>query len=84
MPDRTLYRWRHELDGGWGLTPSGWPTPQETRTRLASAVAQLAIAIDAGEVEPIVLELRIIAGLCDDHQLPTEAARVRRWMGDAS
>ena len=73
-------RWHHELTGGWGLTPPGWPTPEETRARIVAAIGQLAIAIDLGEVEPDVAELRRIAALCDDHQLSQEAARIRRWI----
>jgi hypothetical protein len=49
------------------------------RARLAEAVAKLAMAIATGAVAPHALELQALASLCEDHFLPREAARVRRW-----
>lgn len=64
------------------MTPSPLhATPIERRRNLAKAVAQLALAIAAGELRPEPVELQALAAICDDMQLPIEAARVRRWMG---
>lgn len=81
MPDRSIDRWREELQRGLGLTPPG-DRRAETRANLVAEIPRLAIALDVGDVEPVVAELRLIARLCDDHQLPTEAARIRRWIGE--
>jgi len=48
---------------------------------LRAAVAQLAVALDAGAVTLTIGDLEALAMLCDGHQLPAEAARVRRWLG---
>lgn len=50
------------------------------RTRLAGAVAALAIGIERGECTPLPVELEALAQLCEEQWLPSEAARVRRWM----
>lgn len=50
------------------------------RTRLAQAVAALAIGIAQGECTPPDVELQALAQLCEEQWLPQEAARVRRWM----
>jgi len=55
-------------------------TAIEERQRLADAVAQMATAIDAGEVVPTIDELKALANICDDAHLHVEAVRVRRWM----
>ena len=55
-------------------------TTLDRQRRLREAVAKLAAAIAADEVTPSVVELEALAGLCEVHCLPTEAARVRRWM----
>jgi hypothetical protein len=52
----------------------------DRRARLAEAIGKLALAIVADTCEPDIVELRILAQLCDEHQLPVEAARIRRWM----
>jgi hypothetical protein len=52
----------------------------ERRARLAEAVARMAIAIAYDDVTPTILELETLAAICDDHELPGEAARVRRWL----
>ena len=70
-----------ELQTGLGLTPPGDRRAQQ-RARLIDAVAQLARAFDRGDAEPTRKDLDAIAFLCDEYQLPQEAARVRRWMGD--
>jgi hypothetical protein len=46
-------------------------------------VAALADSIAAGAVEPTIAELQALAQLCEDRHLYAEAARVRRWLGDA-
>ncbi len=51
------------------------------RQRLVAAVTQMAVAIDQDHVIPTLDELRAIAAMCDEFQLPAEGARVRRWMG---
>lgn len=56
-------------------------TRAERRRRLADAVADLADAIVTGEVTPDLIELQALALICDEHQLPIDAARVRRWTG---
>jgi len=50
------------------------------RGHLVDAVEQLAGAIDRGECQPLRIELHALAVACDEHQLPIEAARVRRWL----
>lgn len=50
------------------------------RTRLSAAVAKMAHQIDTGAITTSVVELDALAQLCDAHQLPIEAARVRRWI----
>lgn len=52
------------------------------RARLAEAVDKVALAIVAGTCVPDALELQILAELCDLFQLPLEAARIRRWLGE--
>lgn len=59
-------------------------TSSDERTRMAEAVAKLAVAIDTGECRPEPLELEALAVLCDRQRLPADAARVRRWMGGAA
>ena len=79
MPNPSIDRLHEELQTGLGLTPPGDRRAQQ-RARLVDAVAALAHAIDRGEAEPIRAELDAIAFLCDDYQLPHEAARIRRWI----
>lgn len=50
------------------------------RQRLREAIAKLATAIAEGGGVPTRLELEALIYLCNKHYLPTEAARVRRWM----
>jgi hypothetical protein len=50
------------------------------RTRLAEAVAKLAVAIASGRCLPTLDELEALASICIAHDLPAEAARIRRWM----
>lgn len=50
------------------------------RDRLRAAVLRLGDAIDMELVEPCLPELEALALLCEDHRLPIEAARVRRWL----
>lgn len=53
----------------------------ERRLRLRTAIERMSAAILAGECEPpTVDDLRALAELCNEHFLPVEAARVRRWM----
>lgn len=53
----------------------------DRRARLKEAVAKMAHAIESSdEVCPTHHELYALAELCDEHDLPIEAARVRRWM----
>lgn len=52
----------------------------DRRTRLAGCIAKMADAIAAGELTPSVVELQALAQLCEEQWLPSEAARVRRWM----
>lgn len=56
------------------------PIATEQRRNLAEAVAKLALAIDAGEVQGELVELQALAQICDTHHLHSEAARIRRWM----
>lgn len=51
-----------------------------TRETLRRCVAELALAIAAGDVTPLFEELQALAVACDEQGLPAEAARVRRWM----
>lgn len=53
-------------------------------TRTQRMITELAAAIANGEVTPGPWELEALAVICDDEQLPAEAARVRRWMEPAS
>ena len=54
-------------------------------SELVDAVAQLAIAIDRGEVPiPERLELESYEVICEALGLTREAARIRRWIGDAA
>ena len=53
-------------------------------SELVDAVAALAVAIDRGEVAiPERLELESYEVLCDALGLTQEAARIRRWLGEA-
>ena len=54
------------------------------RTMLKAAVANLGVAISRGECTPQLVELEALALICDDHQLPAEATRVRRWIAGGS
>ncbi len=54
--------------------------PKVDRKRLAKCIGELGDAIAKGECVPTALELKALAQVCDEHQLPMEAARVRRWM----
>lgn len=51
------------------------------RERIAAAVAVLAQAIDRGDVTPVLEELEAAVAVCEEHDLPIEAARIRRWLG---
>jgi hypothetical protein len=53
---------------------------EDPRARLRRCVAELAVAIDAGECTPDPAELLIMAIVCDRQGLPDEAARLRRWV----
>lgn len=55
-------------------------TTAERRQHLREAIAKLALVIAEGGGTPSQVELHRIIELCHDHFLPTEAARVRRWM----
>jgi hypothetical protein len=57
-------------------------SPRAIRHRLATAVAKMAHAIDVGTYETSREELLALALICDSWQLPGEAARIRRWIGD--
>jgi hypothetical protein len=59
------------------------PLSATSKENLTRAVAELAIAIDRGEVEPQALELAALAVVCDRHGLPAEAARIRAWLQGA-
>lgn len=48
------------------------------RQRLAAGVEHILIAIADGDVLPETIELDALAQLCDDAQLPTQAARLRQ------
>ena len=50
------------------------------RERLREAVAKMADAMATGACTPSRVELEALALVCEDQFLPTEAARVRRWM----
>jgi hypothetical protein len=50
------------------------------RDELIEAVAALAVAIDAGELTPEILELQALAVICEAQGLTDEAARIRRWI----
>lgn len=54
--------------------------PADRRRRLAESVAHMGVAIATGEVTPSRIELQVLALICDESQLPFEAARVRRWI----
>ena len=58
------------------------PGSSALRAELIEAIPKLAHAIETGEVEPDLQELQALAVLCDSQQLPDEAARIRRWIGE--
>lgn len=53
------------------------------RARLVAAVKHLAIDMAAGVTTWEPIELRALAAVCDEHKLPVEAARVRRWIPES-
>jgi uncharacterized protein YifE (UPF0438 family) len=53
------------------------------QARLTEAVAKLAVAIESGDCTPEIEELEALLKICLHNRLPTEAARVRRWLGRA-
>jgi len=53
---------------------------QRIRGRLIMCVTKIARAIAAGEVVPAPGELEALAVVLDEHELPVEARRVRRWI----
>lgn len=55
-------------------------TQRERRRRLAQCVDRLAIALAAEQCTILPAECEALAALCDAHDLPIEAARVRRWI----
>lgn len=61
---------------------TSWIDPEATtrRLRLREAIGKMADAIAAGDLTPLPIELEALAQLCDEQFLPSEAARVRRWM----
>lgn len=50
------------------------------RERARASVTRWADRIAAGVYWPSAAELIALVELCEDHFLPVEAARVRRWM----
>ena len=54
-------------------------TSDRIRGRLIQVVTKLARAIAAGDGMPAPGELETLAKVLDEHRLPIEAARVRRW-----
>jgi hypothetical protein len=76
--------------------PKLTPYPGTRRATLPEIVAGLARQIDEG-FTPVVAdvytqsnanaidprEMRRLAALCDARQLPVEAARIRRWLGES-
>lgn len=54
----------------------------ERRQRLRECIARMAEAIATGECTPLRVELEVVLDLCHQHRLPTEAARVSRWMSE--
>jgi len=61
-------------------TPGNGHAHTGRQALLRLAVAQLAVALDAGAVTLTIGDLEALAVLCDGYQLPREAARVRRWI----
>jgi hypothetical protein len=63
-------------------TSAGFLVPHPDRDRrqhdLAIAIAKLLRAMDVGEDDKTNQELQIIAEICEEHDLPIEATRVRR------
>jgi hypothetical protein len=53
------------------------------RGDLRDAVGRMATAIAAGEIHMDRTELEALAQICEEHFLPVEAARVRRWIPEA-
>ncbi len=51
------------------------------RQQLRECIAKMADAIAAGACDPVDVELQALVQICEEHFLPVEAARVRRWMG---
>lgn len=52
----------------------------DDRAVTAAAVLNLGVAIATGACTPQPIELEALALICDHHQLPMEAARVRTWL----
>lgn len=53
------------------------------QARLIEMTQKLARAIASGEVTPAPGEMEALAIVLDEHHLPIEANRVRRWMAVA-
>jgi hypothetical protein len=50
------------------------------RQQLRECIAKMATAIASGDCTPERVELAALVQICQEHFLPVEAARVRRWM----
>jgi hypothetical protein len=50
------------------------------RQQLRECIAKMATAIANGDCTPERVELEVLVLICQEHFLPVEAARVRRWM----
>ncbi len=55
-------------------------TPSDRRAFFRKAIHQCLDEIVAGNVTPARLELDALAALCDELDLPLDAARIRRWI----
>jgi len=61
--------------------PAGYTPPPFDRQRFVEMINKLGTAIANGECTPELGELEALVLICEDRQLPIEAARVRRWLG---
>ncbi len=50
------------------------------RQQLRECIAKMADAIATGACQPVRVELEALIQICQEHFLPTEAERVRRWL----